>query len=91
MKATNNDTVTENATVSPNCRKKRPIIPFITATGMNTATIDAVVAALEARDGEAAARAMHRHLDAVLGELESFAQDRPELFADLNTMKGSET
>lgn len=52
---------------------------------------EAVVAALEARDGEAAARAMHRHLDAVLGELESFAQDRPELFADLNTMKGSET
>ena len=35
---------------------------------------EAVVAALEARDGEAAASAMHRHLDAVLAELESFAQ-----------------
>jgi DNA-binding GntR family transcriptional regulator len=52
---------------------------------------EAVVAALEARDGDGAAKAMHRHLDAVLDELESFAQDRPELFADLNTMKGSET
>lgn len=52
---------------------------------------EAVVAALGARDGEAAGKAMHRHLDAVLEELESFAQDRPELFADLNTMKGSET
>jgi DNA-binding GntR family transcriptional regulator len=52
---------------------------------------EAVVAALAARDGEAAAKAMHRHLDAVLDELESFAHERPELFADLNTMKGSET
>lgn len=52
---------------------------------------EAVVTALEKRDGEAAASAMHRHLDAVLAELEFFAQDRPELFADLNTMKGSET
>jgi DNA-binding GntR family transcriptional regulator len=52
---------------------------------------EAVVTALEKRDGEAAASAMHRHLDAVLAELESFARDRPELFADLNTMKGSET
>ena len=51
----------------------------------------AVVDALEARDGEEAAAAMHRHLDAVLAELESFAHERPELFADLNTMKGSET
>jgi DNA-binding GntR family transcriptional regulator len=49
---------------------------------------EAVVEALEARDGGAAAAAMHRHLDAVLAELESFAQERPELFADLNTMKG---
>jgi DNA-binding GntR family transcriptional regulator len=52
---------------------------------------EAVVTALEARDGERAAEAMHRHLDAVLAELESFARERPELFADLNTMKGSET
>jgi DNA-binding GntR family transcriptional regulator len=52
---------------------------------------EAVVAALAARDGEAAAKAMHRHLDAVLDELESFAHERPELFADLNTMKGSDT
>jgi DNA-binding GntR family transcriptional regulator len=52
---------------------------------------EAVVAALEARNGEAAGAAMHGHLDAVLEELESFAQERPEIFADLNTMKGSDT
>ena len=52
---------------------------------------EAVVAAIEARDGDAAAHAMHRHLDAVLAELESFARERAELFADLNTTKGSET
>jgi DNA-binding GntR family transcriptional regulator len=52
---------------------------------------EAVVTRLEARDGGGAAAAMHRHLDAVLAELESFAQERPELFADLNTTKGSET
>ena len=52
---------------------------------------EAVVTAIEARDGEAAASAMHRHLDAVLAELESFARERAELFADLNTTKGSET
>lgn len=39
--------------------------------------------ALEARDSEGAARAMSAHLEAVLAELESFACDRPELFADL--------
>jgi len=52
---------------------------------------EAVVAALETRDGEAAARAMHDHLDAVLAELEAFGRERPELFADLNTTKGSQT
>lgn len=51
----------------------------------------AIVEALEAHDGEAAARAMHQHLDAVMAELESFARATPELFADLNTtgVKGS--
>jgi GntR family transcriptional regulator, rspAB operon transcriptional repressor len=44
----------------------------------------AILSAIEAGDGEGAARAMHAHLDAVLAELESFARDRPELFADLN-------
>lgn len=52
---------------------------------------EAVVVAIERRDGEAAAKAMQRHLDAVLAELENFARERPALFADLNTMKGSET
>ena len=51
----------------------------------------AVVAALESHDGEAAATAMYRHLDAVLAELESFAREKPELFADLNTTGGTET
>lgn len=51
----------------------------------------AIVAALGAGDGEAAARAMHHHLDAVMAELESFAQASPELFADLNTTGVRET
>lgn len=45
----------------------------------------AILAALEVHDGEAAARAMYGHLDAVMAELETFARERPELFADLNS------
>lgn len=45
----------------------------------------AILDALVQRNAEAAAAAMHRHLDAVLEELESFAAERPELFADLAT------
>lgn len=45
----------------------------------------AIVDALAQREAQAAAAAMHRHLDAVLEELESFAAERPELFADLAT------
>lgn len=51
----------------------------------------AILAALVAHDGDAAARAMHRHLDAVMAELESFALATPELFADLNTTGVRET
>lgn len=51
----------------------------------------AIVAALTAHDGEAAAKAMHGHLDAVMAELESFARERPELFADLNNTGGHES
>ena len=51
----------------------------------------AILAALEAHDGEAAARAMYGHLEAVMAELETFARERPELFADLNSMGGHET
>lgn len=51
----------------------------------------AIVAAIAARDGDGAAAAMCRHLDAVLAELESFAGERPELFADLTTRKGTDT
>lgn len=50
-----------------------------------------IVSALEAHDSEAAARAMYGHLDAVMAELETFARERPELFADLNNMGGTET
>lgn len=53
--------------------------------GLTLAEHQTIVAALTAQDGEAAARAMHRHLDAVMAELESFARATPELFADLNT------
>ena len=48
----------------------------------------AILEAIAARDAAAAATAMHCHLDAVLEELEAFAAERPELFADLATGKG---
>lgn len=51
----------------------------------------AIVAALESRDGSLAAKAMSGHLDAVMAELETFARERPELFADLNSMGGQDT
>lgn len=49
----------------------------------------AIVTAVAARDGKAAALAMNTHLEAVLAELESFAQERPEHFADLNISGGT--
>lgn len=49
---------------------------------------EAILSALSAHDGEAAARAMYGHLDAVMAELETFGRERPELFADLNSMGG---
>ena len=45
--------------------------------------------AIEVRDGDAAAQAMNRHLLEVLAELETFAEDRPELFADLTRQGGT--
>jgi DNA-binding GntR family transcriptional regulator len=50
-----------------------------------------IVAALEAHDGDAAAKAMYGHLDAVMAELETFAREKPELFADLNSTGEQET
>jgi len=50
-----------------------------------------ILAALEAHDGEAAARAMYDHLEAVMAELESFAREKPELFADLNSTGSTQT
>jgi len=52
---------------------------------------ETIAEAFAAHDGEAAARAMYRHLDAVMAELEAFARERPELFADLNTTGGTDT
>jgi DNA-binding GntR family transcriptional regulator len=49
----------------------------------------AIVMAIEAHDGAQAAAAMNDHLEAVLAELESFAQDNPALFADLNPTGGN--
>ena len=40
---TNSDTSTANATVTPNWKKIRPIMPPMNATGMNTATTASVV------------------------------------------------
>jgi DNA-binding GntR family transcriptional regulator len=42
----------------------------------------AIVAAVLAGDGAAAARAMRAHLDAAVSELVGFARQRPDLFAD---------
>lgn len=50
-----------------------------------------ILAALEAHDGEAAAKAMYDHLEAVMAELESFAREKPELFADLNSTGSTQT
>jgi DNA-binding GntR family transcriptional regulator len=58
--------------------------------GLTLAEHQAIVAALAARDSDAAAHAMHQHLDAVMAELESFARATPELFADLNTTGDTE-
>lgn len=49
----------------------------------------AIFDAIESRDGDAAAGAMNRHLLEVLAELETFAEDRPELFADLTRQGGT--
>jgi DNA-binding GntR family transcriptional regulator len=46
-----------------------------------------ILAGLEARDGERAARAMIRHLDAVNRELKALAKKQPEIFADRNQWK----
>jgi hypothetical protein len=44
VKETNSETSTAKVTVIPNWKKNRPTIPFITATGTNTATMENVVA-----------------------------------------------
>ncbi len=44
VKLTNSDTSTATATVTPNWKKKRPMIPLMNAMGTNTATIANVVA-----------------------------------------------
>jgi DNA-binding GntR family transcriptional regulator len=46
-----------------------------------------ILAGLEARDGERAAEAMMRHLDAVNRELKALAKKRPEIFADRSQWK----
>ena len=44
MKDTKSETSTANATVIPKGKKNRPTIPFMKATGMNTAITEEVVA-----------------------------------------------
>lgn len=41
-----------------------------------------IAQAIRARDSEAAARAMHGHLDEVVAELRRFAMERPDLFRE---------
>ena len=44
VKDTNSDTSTATATVTPNWKKNRPMMPLMNAIGTNTATIANVVA-----------------------------------------------
>ena len=44
VKETKSDTRTENTTVRPNCRKNRPMMPFMKATGRKMTTMARVVA-----------------------------------------------
>ena len=44
VNATKSETRTANATVIPNWKKNRPMMPPMNATGTKTATIDSVVA-----------------------------------------------
>ena len=44
VKLTNSDTSTATATVTPNWKKNRPMMPLMNAIGTNTATIANVVA-----------------------------------------------
>lgn len=44
-----------------------------------------IVAALRARDADAAAEAMHIHIEAVMNEVFAFARHEPDLFADGDT------
>jgi DNA-binding GntR family transcriptional regulator len=41
-----------------------------------------IVEAIRTRDAEAAAQAMHHHLDEVVAELRRFASERPDLFRE---------
>jgi GntR family transcriptional regulator, rspAB operon transcriptional repressor len=50
--------------------------------GLTLKEHERIFAALEARDGERAAKAMIRHLDAVNRELEALAKKQPQIFAD---------
>jgi DNA-binding GntR family transcriptional regulator len=64
---------------------------LLSSSGRQARTLEEherIVAALAARDGEGAAEAMVRHLNAVNRELESLARKRPEIFADRGAWKG---
>ncbi|TDQ84432.1 DNA-binding GntR family transcriptional regulator [Dongia mobilis] len=52
---------------------------------------EAVLQALAAHDGEAAARAMVAHLDAVMAELLTLAEAQPDIFADQARTQGLAT
>lgn len=64
---------------------------LLSSSGRQARTLEEherIVAALAARDGDGAAEAMVRHLNAVNRELESLARKRPEIFADRGEWKG---
>jgi GntR family transcriptional regulator, rspAB operon transcriptional repressor len=64
---------------------------LLSASGRQARTLEEherILAALAARDGDGAAGAMVRHLNAVNRDLESLAKKRPEIFADRGEWKG---
>ena len=62
-------------------RVRRILLPVPGRVSRTLAEHKAILAAIEARDEEAARHAMREHIARVLGEFEMLSRDRPDLFA----------
>lgn len=70
-------------TARSNVDRARRLIQSPRRLAVTIAEHEAIVAGIEAGDGEAATAAMRRHIDAVMDELNHFVRDHPEHFADV--------